>query len=188
QAGAYMRGAVVGNLLLVVCFGVAMGILVLVFQLYGRIAYGHAFARTIDTLQATFHIPGVLMLPIAAVCQPTLTACVQLVVLQPAVGDRLLGVLGLFVVVGVMMLSFTVAIASQFCLELTSAQDEKKSMKTGNHHNAAATSYGSKSAGFYAAACAPFRTARDVLFGERSRWVPMSNIQFNGRSSTSPFL
>ncbi|CUG87428.1 membrane-associated protein, putative [Bodo saltans] len=140
--------------------------------MYGRIARGHPFADTVGTLQATFHVPGVLMLPIAAVCQPTLTACVQLVVLQPAAGDRLLGVLGLFVVVGVMMVPFTIAISTQFCLELTSEPDAKKVRNV---------TQGDGGVSGFRVACAPLRKAREVLFGERSSWVPASHIKHSAK-------
>jgi hypothetical protein len=168
RTGAYMRGAVVGNTLIVVGFGAATAILVLCFLIYGRVVHGHAFYRTAELLQATFHVPGVLMLPIAAVCQPTLTACVQLVVLQPVEGDRVLGVLGMLVVVGLMMMPFTTVILAQFCLELTPEAESK----------AAATETSSSGGGRQSAApavCVPLRRLWRTLFGDRARWVPVAH-------------
>jgi hypothetical protein len=155
RTGAYMRGAVVGNILIVLGFAAATLFLILGFSLYGRVAHGHAIHRTVGMLQAIFHVPGVLMLPIAAVCQPTLTACVQLVVLQPVEGDRVLGVIGLCVVVGLMLLPFTFVISTHFFLELTSTPKSP--------------------AGADDEGLSPPRRLVRVLFGDRARWVPTSH-------------
>ncbi|CUG35280.1 serine-threonine protein kinase, putative [Bodo saltans] len=158
-AGGYMRGAVVGNIFIVVCFVAATGLLLLGFMLYGRMAHGHPFHRTVGALQATFHVPGVLMLPIAAVCQPTLTASVQLIAMQPVAGDRLFGILGVVAVL-LLMLPFTVAVLCTFCLELSTGSAEEQQMSTvplKDHATWGKVLY-----------------LKAILFQRRARWVPRS--------------
>jgi hypothetical protein len=118
SAGGYMRGAAVGNCLIVVAFTVAMCLVVAMYAAAGIMKGGGSFVVLCRRLCCVFHFPGAVMLPVAAVCQPTLTACVKLIVLEPVRGDRVLGICGAVIVVVVLMLPFTLTIVQQFCLKL----------------------------------------------------------------------
>ncbi|CUI14733.1 GP46-like surface antigen, putative [Bodo saltans] len=125
QHGASTRGAVVGNMAIVAAFAGILGSVILVFAMFGRCMYRAPLSASLYEMQNVFHFPGILMMPIAAVCQPTMAACIQLIVLEPVKGDRLFGILGLSVMVLLLMGPFTVAISRQFCLVLVSRSEHE---------------------------------------------------------------
>jgi hypothetical protein len=180
ERGASTRGAVVGNVAIVAMFSAVLCCVMLAFAAYGRYAYGAPLRASLSELQSVFHFPGILLLPVAAVCQPTVAACVQLIALAPLEGDRLFGILGLAVMVLVLMLPFTLAICQQFCLvlvdrseyqKLRNARDGAKSVDL----NGDGVDEGND--GGQTAARSALDVAKGyahVLFQERATWQPIA--------------
>ncbi|CUI14731.1 DGF-1-like protein, putative [Bodo saltans] len=128
QRGASMRGAIVGNVILVVVYVACVSLIVVCFAAYGWFAFRTPISYSLNALGLIVHTPGIFFLPVAAICQPTMTVCVQLIVLHPLEGDRLFGIIGAAVVVLLMMLPFSVVISRQFCLVL--AQERRQTNDT----------------------------------------------------------
>ncbi|CUG92750.1 membrane-associated protein, putative [Bodo saltans] len=147
ERGASTRGAVIGNIAIVALVTCVLCVVMFAFATFGRCVYDTPLMASMREMQNVFHFPGILMLPVAAVCQPTMAACVQLIAVVPVDGDRLFGGLGAAiavvpvdgdrvfgglgaaVVVLLTMMPFTVAIYSQFCLTLVDRIDEHDKRK-----------------------------------------------------------
>ncbi|CUG85006.1 transmembrane protein, putative, partial [Bodo saltans] len=154
--GSSLRGAVVGNLVFIAAFVALLGILILAFLAYGWVTFNTPPGAMLPDLLNIFHFPGIVLIPASAVCQPTLTAAVQLIAIAPLNGDVTFGVLGAVALLLVLMLPYTVVIATQFCLRLV-----EKSENSGAHKQHAAQS-----------PSLPRRIV-SMLFSERATWQPI---------------
>jgi hypothetical protein len=166
-AGSSLRGAVVGNLAIVALFAVLFGLMFVAVIVHGHCVHSAPPAAMLQDLLDVFHFPGIVMLPIVAVAQPTLTAAVQLIALTPVKGDILFGVLGAAVVL-LLMMTYTIVITTQFCLTLTEAgEGPKEIVKADSRTLTPVTSV---------AEVQPPSMLRRVLhglFGERKTWQPL---------------
>ncbi|CUF93709.1 transmembrane protein, putative [Bodo saltans] len=155
--GASLRGAVVGNLLIIVAVLAFIGILMMVFLAYGRITHNAPSAAMLEDLLDIFHFPGIGVLPVTALCQPTLTAVVQLIAVEPVDGDYAFGVLGGLALLLLLMVPYTVVITTQFCLTLVNGAGKEEDKQ---HTDAAPP-------------VSMMRRIINVLFLERASWQPV---------------
>jgi hypothetical protein len=167
-SGSSLRGAGVGNLAIVAALAVLFGLMFVAVILHGHCVHSAPPAAMLQDLLDIFHFPGILMLPIAAVAQPTLTATVQLIALTPVDGDVLFGVLGAAVLVLPLMMPYTIVIKTQFCLTLAEAGEHPKEIL-----RADSMIITSVAAAAEVQPPSMPRRALHVLFGERKTWQPL---------------
>ncbi|CUG88017.1 transmembrane protein, putative, partial [Bodo saltans] len=153
--GASLRGAVVGNLVFIAAFAALLGILILAFLAYGWVTLNAPLGAMLPDLLNIFHFPGIVLIPVSAVCQPTLTAAVQLIASPPLHGDVTFGVLGAVALLLLLMLPYTIVIATQFCLKLVEENVSEAHQQRG------------------ARLSSLLRRFVSMLFSERATWQPI---------------
>jgi hypothetical protein len=171
-SGSSLRGAVVGNLAIVAAFVMLFGLMFATLLVHGHCVHSAPPAAMLEDLLDIFHFPGIVMLPIAAVAQPTLTATVQLIALSPVDGDVVFGALGAAVLVLLFMMPYTIVITTQFCLALTEPGQHPKTKLRADASQPQHTPTVTAAPPEAQPPSIP-RQIFNVLFGERKTWQPV---------------
>ena len=83
KRGAPVRGAILGNLLVFVLAVIFVVLICLVFAVGGAIWFGSGVMAGLRSMLNLFHFPSAVMMPAAAVMQPTVAAACTLLVYSP---------------------------------------------------------------------------------------------------------
>ena len=83
KRGAPVRGAIVGNLFVFLLAVMLVVVICFVFAVYGAIQFGSGVSAGFGCMLNLFHFPSAVMMPAAAVLQPTVSAACTLLVYNP---------------------------------------------------------------------------------------------------------
>ncbi|CUE71365.1 transmembrane protein, putative [Bodo saltans] len=128
RSGQYSRGAVVGNIIFFVAVGGIGAVIAACVALYGKIRHHKRWRDGFVLVMDILHYPSVLMIPLAVILQPTLTESVTLIVVQPAIGDWVIGVCGL-VCMAMVVLPFTYVLLFDFRCVIALRTEEDKAKR-----------------------------------------------------------